>query len=84
MKKIGKIILLVVVGLFIVGCSSDKEQQKVLESFNKGEEIKCWYGAARYASIISNKEWVYSEKYRLFYFKKDGDVIRDLDDCKDN
>ena len=54
MKKIGKIIPLVV-GLFIVGCSSDKEQQKVLESFNKGEDIKCWYGAARYTSIISNK-----------------------------
>ncbi len=83
MKKIGKIIPLVV-GLFIVGCSSDKEQRKVLESFNKGEDIKCLYGAARYTSIISNKEWVYSEKYRLFYFKKDGDVIRDLDDCRDN
>lgn len=84
MKQIGNIIILFVVGLFIGGCSGEKEQQKVLESFNKGEDIKCLYGTARYTSIISNKEWVYSEKYKLFYFKNDGDVIRDLNDCKDN
>ena len=83
MKKVGNIILLLV-GLFIVGCSGEKEQQKVLESFNKGEEIKCLYLAARYSSMISNNEWVYSEKYKLFYLKTNGDVIRYLDDCEDN
>ena len=81
MEKI-KLLLIVVIGIVLVGCSNDEERQKVLENFNNGAEIKCSYMVQRYTSIISNKDWVYSEQFKLFYLKSNGDVIRDLDDCR--